>query len=498
MEKESIEIGPNKDSVQKPDETVEKLYTALFRTERLYRKPSEGDALYYFAPHRQPVLVPDRDFYGRVHDLVSFTSTRNGTTVVAPENVLVHPNFLKVAFHSSFKSLLRPFETVLKDPAVVFNNGKVELTKVGYDPRNDGIYLVDTPLARVEPVFSTEMLDYCFSDVPFDTSGRNSYKSNVIASLLGAIVLDNSFENPLVAVTGNQPGIGKTKLTAAMGYILTGTEPSPVSYGEQMRQELSVRFRENQRFIMLDNVTTPNNQPYRNDQLAMHVTSGHSKKVRELGVSRDVSQRGVLFVLTANHCQLQEDLQVRALMVKLERKILKKMIPYVWQVAFENRNRLFAELLGLALSDPAPYDENYKEFFRFRNWLRFVAPRVEAKFGTLAIDESIELDSRLISLCEWAVQDARVNNGQVFTCKDFFDWNGESPLHGLSEFYAGLHGSERKGKAKSLSTLFINMKDRSVSLDSAIVTLRYVDSNGPGKTRRFLFHVLKKADSDEG
>lgn len=489
MEKEKVIIGNEPNTIQDINQVNEDLFTKLRKQNQLLRKPTENDALFLFRPNRDPVPVSKQDFHGILHNLINFVYLSNAQNAPGERTVVLDRKFTDIFFHSEQKFLLAPFETVIKEPAITLYNGKPELTRPGYDASTQ-IYFLESPFSRIQPLNTTDRLKYCFSGVPF---ASEKFKANVIASLLGAIVLDRSFENPLVAVTGNQPGIGKTKLTASMGYILTGAEPAPVSYQqEEMNKQIGARFHDNQRFILIDNVSTPNDQAFRSDPLAIHITSGHSKTVRELGVSRKISMQGVLFALTANHCRLHEDLAVRSLMIRLYREQLGAMEPFVFDQAVEFRSELYGELLGLALREVESYPTNYKQFFRFRRWLSFVAPRIEPVFGPLAIDESLELDPRLVGLCEWAISDPRTNTGAAFSCGEFIEWAEATADLTLRELISSLHGNKAAGKAKSLSTLLQNLTNRTVTLDEGVrVTLELSDPGYPGRAKRFRFNIVR-------
>src|SRR5262245_11992229 len=488
--KADVEIGPNKYEIKDINNVIPQVWDFLVATKCLYRKPSESNEIYLFNGPDTPRRVQKPDFNGILHRFINFRST--GTTNGQNQTpgifeVIIEKKYSEILFFAEERSKLPPFEAVVREPAVVFLNGTPTITPRGYD-RHTQIYFLDSDFAyAVQPSNSIEHLSRCFSGVPFASPG---FKANVIASLLGAIVMDPGFESPLVAVTGNQPGIGKTKLTATMGYILTGCEPNPVTSDvADMNKEIGARFLDQQRFILLDNITTPNGQPFRSDPLAVHITSGWSKSVSELKMNRSITQKGVLFTLTANHCQLHEDLAVRALMVRLYREELGQMIPYCYDYAHDHRAELYAELLGLALSQPTPYAKAYKEHFRFRRWLEFVAPRIEPLFGKLAIDEAAALDSRLISLSEWATLTPPYKDGQEFTAAEIVSLTDTSST--LTDILFSVHGNSKRGKSKSFSTLLTNFANKKVTLDDgSTVVLRVTHPGGSGTTKKFKFEIV--------
>ena len=286
---------------------------------------------------------------------------------------------------------------VVLDPAIYFDQGAPAVTKPGYDV-STGIYYI----VRGAPVIvrdSTSYLTTLFSGVPFE---EPHHRNAVLAWLLGAIILDSSIEAPLLVVSGNQAGIGKSKTIEALGYILTGTAPAPIDpSGDEFDKQVGARFAEGGRFINLDNVTARDGT-YKNSRLARILTAGFSKSVRLLGHSRSVSQSGVLFALSANDCRLEHDLAVRALAVKLYREQLQPMDPYVVDYAHAHRSEILGELLGLALRPPT-IAALAAPGFRFRAWYNFVAPRIASVFGTLLLDESADLDDIVLEVASWGL-----------------------------------------------------------------------------------------------
>jgi hypothetical protein len=179
---------------------------------------------------------------------------------------------------------------------------------------------------------------------------------------------------------------------------------SPVhAQGGEFVKQLSARFLDNQRFILLDNVIGKGgkDKTFKSEPLARFLTSGWSKQVRILGLSRSVSQSGVLFCLTANDCRLDPDLATRAIIADLYREQLAPMDPYVLDYARTHRTELYGELLGLAMSIPTATHTTEHSTFRFRAWLDFVMPRIAKAFGPLAIGESSPLDGRHQDLFAW-------------------------------------------------------------------------------------------------
>lgn len=478
---------------QTPDEWAEAFFRKLANRGTLYRKESEG-ALYLVLGARRPRLISDfNTFAGILPSLCTFL--RVGQQGIAlPE--LLRTDFATILYHSPHRSLLPNLRTVIQEPAIVFgSSNSPRITPSGYDPLTN-ILLWEPSTTSYIPRSTTTHLEKCFSGVPFQ---RPTHRANVIASLLGALVIDHHCESPLLTISGNQPGIGKTKLCTAMGYILLGNEPAPVSWGQkEMPKELGARFRENQRFILLDNVVSSEGKAYSNNTLATLLTQGHSKRVRELGFSRSVSQEGVLFVLTANHCVLHEDLAVRALMVKLYREKLGAMVPYVLDYAKEFRKELFEELLGLALYQiDSAITNSFAASFRFRNWLTFVAPRVIPHFGPLALEEASDTEAAAQDLFSWGYEKLKDDPAFEFdgaSLLRYIECASEETVYGLRDRLANCRN--RRAREQVISQLLTNMLGRPSELSQGVnMSIEQLTSSRP---RRYRFTLSEDRTSTEG
>jgi hypothetical protein len=109
------------------------------------------------------------------------------------------------------------------------------------------------------------------SGVPFLSE---AHRNNVIAWLVGGMTL-NDVNPPMITVTGNDRGVGKSSLVQACGYILTGQNQNAIrSSGEEFEKQLGAKFASEERFIMLDNITTGGNRSYKNAKLSSLLTEG--------------------------------------------------------------------------------------------------------------------------------------------------------------------------------------------------------------------------------
>lgn len=271
----------------------------------------------------------------------------------------------------------------------------------GYDPRTEA-FLCRNPDVTVPDVLSTspaegtEHLERCFSAIPWKAE---VYRANYFAWLMSGVLFDPEIMTPLLVVTGNERGVGKTTLLQAARCILHGDTHSPIEHkGKELLSGLSSAFLRGDRFIAIDNVSA--SKAFSSESLARLLTSGWTKCVRVLGHSKFVSQSGVMIALSANDARLDADLAARSLPVVLYTEQPAQMSPYAISYAREHRRELYAELLGLALQRiPAGGTNTSRLAFRFPVWFEFVYSRIAPRFGPLHVEDPA-LDSRLQELID--------------------------------------------------------------------------------------------------
>lgn len=380
-------------------------------------------------------------------------------------------------FGSPERVVLPVLEYVLHEPAIITLNGRPHLIdQPGYHPEARSYYWRRAGQARIEPRDSTTHLERCLSGVPFL---NEEYRNNVIAWLVGAMTLDD-INTPMMTVSGNDRGVGKSSLVQACGYILTGMNQNAIrSSGEEFEKQLGAKFAAEERFVMLDNITTSGNRSYKNAKLASLLTEGRSKQVRRLGQSRNISQTGVLFALTANDCKLDQDLATRSLMISLYKEVPGPMRPYVLSYAKEHREEIYGELLGLALRRNSEWQINKAyETCRFVDWIDYVVPIVQPVFGDLAVKEAEDLDDRIQDLFGWGTD--RV--GKVFTLDELY-----TEIVGAGDGGGGLPGlwtslmvakSERARRIK-LGRFLSSMADKSQLVAPDLRIILRLDSEDP-------------------
>lgn len=372
-----------------------RFYRTLAETETLLRKAD--NSLWIAVPGTQPTRISSvDDFRGRIHNLVHFVRTEaDGTEIPCPLSY----ETAQILFYSLQIGNLPLLKSLIYEPAVVPAGTGYVITKPGFDPLTGIFYFVPPPHSPIVPLKGTTHLETLFSGVPV---AKPEYRYNLLAWLLGAVVLDPDIDPPLLVVTGNMRGIGKSKTVEACGVILTGQIQTPINqHAEEFEKQLGSRFRDGTRFIAFDNVVTPNGKSYKNERLSGLLTSGFSKQVRVLGHSRSVEQQGVVFAMSANDAKLDPDLSSRALPVQLYADVSKSMTPFVLDYAKTYRREIYGELLNLALTPAEHITNSLHPQFRFRRWLDFVYPRIATSFGPLAVEEAQELDDVVIELFSW-------------------------------------------------------------------------------------------------
>ncbi|KPK27033.1 MAG: hypothetical protein AMK69_11020 [Nitrospira bacterium SG8_3] len=471
---------------------AERFYAGVIPKGLLTRK--DDDSL-WIAPNGCP---PQRistldEFIGRmdsIYNVIKVKKLKGGESREIP-SVLPRIDSLSL-FYSEARSLLPELKAHLYEPAVFFKGGKPRVTPPGFDPETGIFYHVPPDEDPIEPISGTRHLEECFSAVPFE---KELYRNNLFAWLLGGVFFDDRNDPPMLAITGNQRGVGKSKTQESVGYLLTGQYPCAVDHtSDEFDKQLSARFREGQRFISFDNIVTGSGRAYRNDRLARMLTQGWSKRVRLLGHSRTVEQKGVLFAINANDCSLDADLSSRALPVKLYRLQPQPMVPFCHDYVRKYRREIYGELLNIALRDPVPVPITLYPYYRYRRWLDLVYHPIQAIFGELAIDEMMELDNAIIDLYSWGNDQP---DDFTFDAKELYD-HMETQAHrfmGLHEFFDNIRSNTTRSRSM---TRWLNQHSGKTYTISG-VSLRLVCST-PGNNHtppRFRFERLDNEGNND-
>ena len=366
-------------------------YAAVRTQNVLYR--TNGAGFLYIDPAQGPRrILTHSDFYGLAHSLVEVVEER--------ERARTHEQFLVPAYlaniesqilYSSPESMILPsVEILLTEPVVIPQaDGTYRATVPGYDPEALTYYWTGSSVP-IEPIPHVHHLLQCFSGVPF---AKPEYRNNLFAWLLGAICLDPLVDLPLLVVSGNQQGVGKSSCVQAAGHILAGRIPAPLNFrGSEFWKDISARFIDGDRVLFLDNIVCRRAAGFDHPHLSTLLTQGRSKKIRVLGHSRMCSANGLLFAASLNDAKLSTDLADRSLPVYLYREQNEPMVPYCREYAIKHRSEIYGELLGLALTQAAAVNVPTAPTFRFRGWLDFIGPRILSAFGPMALQESADLD----------------------------------------------------------------------------------------------------------
>ena len=460
-----------------------RFYTLAGATGRLFRAPEPG--LVHISRGGVITRLYDPIHFGRfLHTFIQPVRHREGRD---GEDLYtccsMSPTDSAILFHHSDNAPLPVLKALVYEPvAVPQADGSYSITKPGYNPSSGIYYLVPPGQMPITPLESTSHLAACFAGVPFETVG---HRNNLLAWLLGAIVYEPTMDPPLLVVSGNQQGIGKTACVQAAGYILSGTVPSPIDFrGGEFMKSVGARFVENDRVMFLDNIVS--RDAFDNTQLSTLLTQGFSKKIRLLGHNRTVSASGILFAASLNDARLSADLATRSLAIKLYREVCGPMAPFCRDYAQTYRREIYGELLGLAArAVPRNAPAEVHEGFRFRRWLSFVQPRIEPHFGPLAIGESTALDASLQEFCGYGLD--FINEGtEFFTIAEFI-----AALDAHRDRYTALHDrfshiSSVHGRRIAIGRYIKSLLHRPLS--SQQVRFRLVERRpGEGNQTRYSF-----------
>lgn len=389
-------------------ETIEEycnsFYKAVAGTHKLFRR-DDGTLTFIDSVSGPRRLWNIEDFRSSVCGVINLRRFVGRGPRAREQAAFFDRDTASIVFGSEGRGYLPLIKQVIHEPAVTTSKGKVEIIdRPGFHPEFNVYYWQKTEDIAIRVREGTEHLEKCFSGVPWLGGPQSFYKNNVLAWLVSSVTLDDLMV-PMLTVTGNDRGVGKSSVVQACGIILTGQVQNSIRpTGAEFEKQLGAKFMEEQRFVFMDNVVTSGGQSFHNPKLSALLTEGRSKQVRRLGQSRNITQSGVLFAVTMNECKLDADLATRSLPVQLFREMPKRMDPYCLHYALEHRNEIYGELLWLALNQlkcppcPQEYLDN-----RFAAWVDFVYPIIFPRFGKLAIKQAEELDDRIQDLFAWGV-----------------------------------------------------------------------------------------------
>jgi len=155
------------------------------------------------------------------------------------------------------------------------------------------------------------------------------------------------------------------------------------------------------------------------------------------------------------------------------------MKPYVLDYAKAHRREIYGELLGLALSRPTPesYHKDLSSDFRYRTWFEFVHPRIVSAFGPMAIEEAHELDESTQEICSWFVNTFQESIPHQIPVIDIYRLMQQDSMRftALRENY---DVRSQRGTVTKLTNFLKGLVNKSLTLDSSVVTFRSTPSAG--------------------
>ena len=219
----------------------------------------------------------------------------------------------------------RPLDMVTSSP-VLLPDGTV-LAKPGY---SNGILFVgeaqEYPSVPESPTqgdakSALRKFEAVYREFPFVRDSKEDWRATpsyatVLASILGIVARPALTTVPLIGVSANTPGTGKTKIVESAVIAAVGHKPTVVSFSgeEEFSKALVPLLREGDRATLIDNVSIP----LTGDMLCSVLTS-EEHRARILGQSEQVRLLNkTTFFATGNNLAIQGDLTRRAAQVELD------------------------------------------------------------------------------------------------------------------------------------------------------------------------------------
>lgn len=228
---------------------------------------------------------------------------------------------------------LKPLKAVITAPVITTENHII--SKAGYDKETQLYLAVDEQPLDVPKRVTSEDVETAleclldpFSDFPFvDALDR----SVCLSALLTAIIRPVVDTAPAFAIDAPKQGTGKTYLAQCIGYLGTGTVPTPMppidsKNDDEIRKRLVAELLRGSRNILWDNVMGVLNS----GSMATFLT-GATFGDRILGKSENVDLTNkAMLIVTGNNLQLAGELPRRFLTCRLDRQI-ENPLEYVFK-----------------------------------------------------------------------------------------------------------------------------------------------------------------------
>jgi hypothetical protein len=249
-----------------------------------------------------------------------------------------------------------------------------KLVSPGYNVDSKIYYQGDvvTPMTTGHPILDTFLHDFCFQD--------KADRANYIAVLLSQLIkLRFPGKHPALAITGNQPGVGKSLLAQGVAIITQGVTAKTITYisdDVELEKRFGAVMKESE-IIIIDNAKTTSRSQHLSSPILERSVTDPKVSTRELGHSRDIERVNTIqIIFTMNDAQFSPDLNSRIVNVRLsyegnpsKRSFSNVNIEDYLQA---HRAEIVAELVGII--------ENWKSAgmpkatidCRFREWAEII------------------------------------------------------------------------------------------------------------------------------
>lgn len=218
---------------------------------------------------------------------------------------------------------VRPLEGFLGAPTITRDARIIDLP--GWD-QETGLYLAaraisgyqrPTDFSRKAAAQAVTYLNDLFKTFPF--CGEPD-RCAMLAAVLTAIVRQLLPAAPLLLITAPTPGTGKSKLSEAIGIIVTGRKPAVVALGQddaETEKRLGGVFLAGDQIILIDNV-----DGFIRGVFLCQIATQPSVKIRPMGTSTmlDVPTNSTV-ILNGNNLTLVGDIQRRVMSIGLDAKM---------------------------------------------------------------------------------------------------------------------------------------------------------------------------------
>ncbi|NUQ35811.1 MAG: hypothetical protein HUU29_12825 [Planctomycetaceae bacterium] len=361
-----------------------------------------------------------------------------------------------------------------------------------------GYYKKDKVLVVGAPVTArsgTEYLDDLLSEVAFrDAASR----ANFVGALIGSLLYNAIGTSPIMTITANHPGVGKTLIANLFAAIIDGGDLLSISYSandREVEKGIGSVLKTMSRVLAVDNAK-PDGSGLISSQAFERMSSARYVVTRLLGYSQLIERpNDILWILTANSPRLSTDLVERSVFIQLEFNGDPSTRRFKYDDLFARalavRSEVRGETIGMVENWKAKGCPLSSVTHRYGTWAKLVGGILEANgykdFLANDLSAQVEINSELNELLDVLT----VFNGKnSFTVSELLtEVEARKLLPALRAI------STQRGRLTWLGAKLMAIDGQRIATSDAVVVVKRLNSGA--KTARYQVTVSPADGTEE-